>query len=278
MQQPTSSVTLLSDFGTRDATVAVVKATLLQRLPQVAITDISHRIDPYDLQQGAYLLLSAYRYFANGTVHLCMIDVFAGESHNILLAAKDGQYFIAPDNGFLPLAFGNTMDAVYLCAGFSKTPVFREWINTAAEVIASVSARCDIPYEPFEITNTIRKMEPRAMPDGVECNVLYIDRYENVVLDITRPQFYEMVGDQPFRIKVMRAQDITSISENYNDVAVGEPLCRFNNAGFLEIAINRDKAATLLALKSFQGGNLRYQTVTILTGAAQASGKVHLQL
>ena len=102
------------------------------------------------------------------------------------------------------------------------------------------------------------------MPDGVECNILYIDRYENVVLDITKTQFDAMVKGRPFKIKIMRMDDITTVSNNYNDVAKDEPLCRFNSAGFLEIAFNHAPAATSLGLGSFSTGNLRYQTIKIL--------------
>ncbi len=101
------------------------------------------------------------------------------------------------------------------------------------------------------------------MPDGVECNILYIDRYENVVLDITREQFDTMIKGRPFKIKIMRIYEITAVSTNYNDVKVDEPLCRFNSAGFLEIAFNHAPAATSLGLGTFSTGNLRYQTIKI---------------
>jgi hypothetical protein len=61
----------------------------------------------------------------------------------------------------------------------------------------------------------------------------------------------------------MRLQDITTVSNNYNDVPYGEPLCRFNDTGFLEIALNHGQAATLLGLAPVNTSNLRYQTIKI---------------
>ncbi|MBL7793623.1 MAG: SAM-dependent chlorinase/fluorinase, partial [Saprospiraceae bacterium] len=38
------------------------------------------------------------------------------------------------------------------------------------------------------------------------------------------------------------------LSRHYYDVPVGEVLCFFNSAGYLEIAVNMGKAATLMGL------------------------------
>jgi len=41
---------------------------------------------------------------------------------------------------------------------------------------------------------------------------------------------------------------IDGLSFKYHDVPEGEPLCRFNSDGLLEVAINLGKAATLLGI------------------------------
>ena len=259
-----SIITLLSDLGTRDTTVTVVKAILKRYAPQSAIVDISHNVAQYDLQQAAYLLLSAYKYFSQGSVHVLLVDVFAGDAPRMLVAEKDGNYFIAPDNGILPLAFGTSLENTRLCFEFSKPYSFNEWINDAGKVIEALQQGSIVGFVPCDIEKAPRILQPRILPDGVECNILYIDRYENVVLDITKEQFEVMIKGRPFKIQIMRTEEITSVSNNYNDVEQDEPLCRFNSAGFLEIAFNHAPAASSLGLGSFSTGNLRYQTIKIL--------------
>jgi S-adenosylmethionine hydrolase len=259
-----SVITLLSDLGTQDATVSVAKAILLRHVPDAYLVDISHKAEQFDLQQAAYLLLSAYKYFPAGSIHVLLVDVFSADMPRMLVAEKDGYFFIAPDNGVLALAFGETLMNTRLCLQFKKPFIFRDWIESAGKVAAQLPEQeGDINFQPCEVKTTPRLLQPKVMPDGVDCNIMYIDRYENVVLDITREQFEELVQERPFRIKIMRAEDITTISSNYNDVKNGEPLCRFNNAGFLEIAFNHAPAATFLGLGSFSTGNLRYQTIKI---------------
>lgn len=261
-QQPI--ITLLSDLGTRDAAPAMAKALLLQHVPGAVLVDISHYVAQYDLQQAAYLLLSAYKHFPKGTIHLVLVDVFAGAAPRMLLTEKDGFYFIAPDNGVLPLAFGASITNTRLCRQFDKPYTFKDWITTASTLIATIQqSNGSLPYEPCDIKSLPSPLRPNATHLGIECTILYIDRYENIVLDITRAQFNELVQGRPFKIKILRLQDITTVSNNYSDVPNGEPLCRFNSAGFLEIALNHDKAASLLGLSGINTGNLRYHGIRI---------------
>ena len=258
-----SVITLLSDLGTRDTSVTVAKAVLMRHAPEATIVDVSHNVVQYDLQQGAYLLLSAYKHFPTGTVHIAMVDVFSGDKPHMLLAEKNGHYFIAPDNGLLPLAFGGELEDARSCFEFSKPYSFSEWINMAGKIVAALQEGSMEEFKTCDVKMARRLLQPQLTPNGLDCNILYIDRYENVVLDVTRKQFDGFVKDRPFKIKIMRMNDITTISNNYNDVPDGEPLCRFNDTGYLEIALNHAPAASLLGLGSYNPGSLRYQTIRI---------------
>ena len=260
-----AAITLLSDLGTEDASVSIAKAILGSIVPEASLIDISHRVEQYDLQQGAYLLLSAYKYFPQGSIHLLLIDVFSSDTPRMLVSEKEGHFFIAPDNGILALAFSSELQNTRLCLEFKKPYRFKDWISAAGKVAEGLSSvdNSHINYQPCAARTTIRLLQPKVMNDGVDCNILYIDRYENIVLDITKEQFKQIVGKKHFHIKLMRADDIVRVSDNYNDVKDGNPLCRFNNAGFLEIAFNHAPAATFLGLGSFSSGNLRYQTIKI---------------
>ena len=256
-------ITLLSDLGTRDAAVPVAKAILMQHVPDAVVVDISHGVIHYDLQQAAYLLLAAYRSFAKGSVHILPVDVFAGDAPRILMAKKDGHFFIAPDNGILPLAFGNDLENTRLCFECSKPYQFNEWMNNAGSIAAAIEQGWVLPYRQCEVSIAPKPRRHQVTPFGVECNILYIDRYKNVVLDISRKQFEKIAANRPFTLRIMRAPDITAISHHYNEVPDGEPLCRFNSAGYLEIAINHGQAATSMGLDGLDSTDLRYQAVRI---------------
>lgn len=258
-----SVITILSGLGTRDTSVSIAKAIFMEHAPGATIVDIAHNVAQYDLQQAAYLLLSAYSHFPAGAIHVLPIDVFVGDAPRILLAEKNNYFFIAPDNGVLPLAFGTELTNTRLCYEFAKSFTFTDWLQHAGRVIEAIISGNTSSFKAHTVDIIPRLLQPKVMHDGIDCNILFIDRYENVVLDITKTQFNELINNRPFRIKLMRMNDITTISNNYNDVPQGQPLCRFNNAGFLEIALNHAKSATLLGFEADNTSNLRYRTIKI---------------
>lgn len=253
-------ITLLSDLGDGNASVTNAKALLREQIPGCVIVDISHRIAAYDLRQAAYILKDVWAHFSRGTIHVVLIDMLAG--NGMLLAEKNGIQFIAPDNGILPLAFGDEMDRAMLFAKPDQLVSFKDWMSNVALVIKKIFSGDDIPYILDHKINNTRKVMPGMTQGGLDCSIQYIDRYGNVILDLTRGQFEQLVREKPFRIKVMRS-DITTISKHYDDVAKDAPLCRFNEAGFLEIALNRSSAAALLGLDANNSASRHYQSIRI---------------
>jgi S-adenosylmethionine hydrolase len=79
-----------------------------------------------------------------------------------------------------------------------------------------------------------------------------------VITDISREQFARFGKNLPFGIELF-GDEITTISNNYYDVAEGEKLAFFNSAGYLEIAINKGSASALLNIKSSFVVRIRFQ-------------------
>ena len=73
-----SIITLLTDFGTDDVYVGVMKGAILSINSSAVVVDVCHYIDPQDLVEAAYLIKSSYRYFPQGTVHIIVVDPGVG--------------------------------------------------------------------------------------------------------------------------------------------------------------------------------------------------------
>jgi len=71
-------ITLLSDFGLRDAYVAEMKAVILSINPDICIVDISHEIEKFNTRMGAFILASATPYFPKDTIHVAVVDPGVG--------------------------------------------------------------------------------------------------------------------------------------------------------------------------------------------------------
>lgn len=258
-------ITLLSDFGLQDASAASAKGILMQHAPDATIVDISHFIEPFHLQQAAYLLVTAYKNFPAGTCHVLLFDVFSEKTPRLLLCEKEGHYFIAPDNGLLAIAFGTELDGVWNCFELKPPGTFKDWLNTIGDLVQQLQTNVPamLKLQPGTLANAPQHCRPVLGNNTAECQVIHIDRYENVVINITRQQFDIVGKGRPFRIHFMRDEEITEISTHYNNVREGEKLCRFNSANYLEIAINRGKAASLFGFRLHKEQHLIYNTIKI---------------
>ena len=76
-----------------------------------------------------------------------------------------------------------------------------------------------------------------------------VDFKINAVLNIHRDKFEDFIGDNPFEITFLRYK-ASRIHERYDgEGSQGRHVCRFNDAGYLEIAIYGGNAAGLLGLQ-----------------------------
>ncbi|HRF18724.1 MAG TPA: SAM-dependent chlorinase/fluorinase, partial [Chitinophagaceae bacterium] len=112
-----------------------------------------------------------------------------------------------------------------------------------------------------------KALKPMLDNNLIEGQIIFIDSFENVIVNITHEQFEEQRKGRGFRIVFKRDEVIDRISDTYADVPEGEKLALFNSAGYLEIAINKGNAAGLFGLKGYNDkamqSQLSYQTVKV---------------
>jgi len=255
-------ITLLSDFGYQDNFIGVAKGVLLQQLPQARLIDLNHEVEPFHLLQCSYLLRSAYANFPPRTVHLSLFDIMHRTPAALLVTRIGEQYIVSADNGLLPLTFSEFLGKVYMHGRMVSS--YLDWLYLAADFIAELEKN-DFAIE--HLAPATPKVHPAQLQafvkdNAIECQVIHIDRYENVVLNITRDEFETLRNGRKFRIQIVR-DTLTRISEDYSDVPVSDKLCLFNSAGFMEIAINQGKAASLLGLRLHNERQLIYQNIKI---------------
>lgn len=258
-------ITLLSDLGLQDASVASVKGILLQHLPQIPVIDISHLAQPYHLHQAAYLLAAAYRNFPENTCHLLLAGIFSVKEPRMVLCRYENHYFLAPDNGLLYLAFRKEPEAVWECHTAGENERFTDWVKKAAGIISGLQAAdpSEMGFPEGKLLHIPVPWLPKTDGNSVECHVIYIDHFENVVVNITKEQFEEIAQGRSFTIRFMRDELINKLSNRYTDVKKHDKLCRFNSAGYLEIAINQAPAASLFGLRLHQEHHVMYNTIKI---------------
>lgn len=267
-------LTLTSDIGQQDYLVGAIKGELLRLYPDFRITDISHHLLPFNYPQAAYVIRNAIRNFPPHTFHLVLVNLFETPPEQLLLAYHNEQYILCADNGLLTMILEAKPELVIglpLSNGSPRSTL--HCVKVMGEAIRKLVDGVNLaaigqPDVPYIEKNALR---PLLGENWIEGQIIFIDNFENVVVNITREQFEDQRKDRSFRIVFKRNEVIDRISETYADVAEGEKLALFNSAGYLEIAVNKGNAAGLFGLQGYleQAQNhylqnrLFYQTVRI---------------
>lgn len=243
-------ITLTTDFGTQDFYVGALKGALLRRVPALHLVDISHHIPPFDIVRGAFVLANVWREYPEGSIHLLGVNCVYQQGFRFVAARHGGHFFLAPDNGLLSLLFPNLEpgDLRNLVADPSEHFAVKNIFAEAVAYLAEGKPFEELGEHAAPLLERI-SIQPVITPTRVRGTVIHVDNFENVVLNIRREVFETAANGRPFSLFFKRNDPITQLSGNYCDVAVGEQLCLFNMAGYLEIAVNMGRAATLFGLK-----------------------------
>ena len=247
-------LTLISDIGQQDFLVGAVKGRLLQANPDFKIVDITHQLPPFNYSQAAYVCRNAIRNFPAGSFHLVMVNLFDERPDHMLIAEHNGHFIGCADNGLLTMILEEAPQkivAIELDKSAQKNTVycatvFAKWFNEIAK--GRSLEECGDPNISIRVKNTMR---PMLGNNWIEGQIIFIDNFENVIVNISRKEFEEQRKDRSFKIVFKRDEVIDRISETYADVPEGEKLALFNSAGYLEIAINKGNAAGLFGLQGF---------------------------
>lgn len=247
-------ITLTTDIGQQDYLVAAVKGQLYSINQSLTIVDVSHQLSSFNYPQAAYFCDSAFRYFPPDTFHVILVNMFDDKPKEMLLACHNEQYIACANNGLLTMIVdGTPNEVVALPLPHGILPTTLTCSLVVVKAIQKILQGSKL-YEVGEpVTKLVEKLRLKYVtsPTTMEGQILYIDNFENVIVNITKEDFDRERNGRDFKIVFKRDEVIDTISESYADVPQGEKVAFFNSAGYLEIAINKGNAAGLFGLQGF---------------------------
>lgn len=271
-------VTLTSDIGIQDFMPGAIKGQLIQANPGYIIIDITHLLPPFNYPQAAYVCRNTLKNFPAGTFHLILLNMFDEKPEHLLLVEHNGQYIGCADNGLITMILEEApQKVVALSMEKSQQKNALYCINVFANAFNKILNGKDLedvgePSVSIKVKNPLR---PLLGNNWIEGQIIFIDNFENVIVNIHKDEFEAQRKGRRFTIVFKRDEVIDKISETYADVTEGEKLALFNSAGYLEIAINKGNAAGLLGLQGYSekqqqnnqmqalNNRLFYQTVKV---------------
>lgn len=260
MHRP-SIIALLTDFGLSDSYVASIKGVILSSVPTAQIIDITHDIPPQDVNTGAYVLWSCYRFFPAGTIFIAVVDPGVGTERAIIGISEKKYTFLAPDNGLLRFILGSlktpqivqVSNSKYFRRAVSRTFHGRDiFAPVAAHLVSGVDfsalgPRVEPETKPhrFQLVNSKRTHE-------YEGEVIHIDHFGNVVTDfMVRRDVPKSVTLQIGRRVIMAS------SRTYGKGSSTQPFLIVGSTGLIEISLKNGNTAKKLHAFPGQGLTLR---------------------
>jgi S-adenosyl-L-methionine hydrolase (adenosine-forming) len=244
-------ITLTTDMGLHDHYVASLKGTILSLTPEARIVDVSHTVKPFNVSEAAYYISSCFRDFPKGTVHVIGVDSepivnFGGTDGSFpCILLYEGHYFISNDNGFFGAFLQeNSPESLWQIDDIMSNP--KLFLFPTKSMLIPAACRIlkgdDISKFASQIENYKKAFSITAVVEVnlIKGNVIHIDSYGNLIVNISRELFDRFGKDTPFTIYFRRREYyIDRISTTYNEVSEGEKVAIFNENNLLEIAINR---------------------------------------
>ena len=265
-------VTLTTDFGHKDFSISVIKAALLQQIPNLKIIDISHEISPYNASETAYILKNAFRSFPKGSIHIIGVESEWTPENIHLVMEFEEHYFIGADNGILSMIKEDFIATKIVEINIHKTvitsfPVLDIFINVAAHI--SRKGSLEVIGKSIKKIKELTNINPviNHEKNQILGSVIYIDNYGNLVSNIKKDLFYEIGKSRNFTIYA-RSVKFKKIYKNYSEAIDfslpkgkreedGKKLAIFNTSDHLELAVYKSNPQTIGGAGSLFGLDYR---------------------
>lgn len=244
---PKPLVTLLTDFGTREPFVGIMKGVILGICPDASLVDLSHEVSGQDILGASFLLSTAVPAFPAGTIHVAVVDPGVGGARRPILAEIDGQTFVAPDNGLL--------SHVFAAAGWRRVrhltaqEYWRHPVSSSfhgRDIFAPVAGHLAGGAKPDrfgpEIGDPVRLGIPRPKRDRVgriRGTVVWVDRFGNCITNIGQAEIDWLAASGGGRIRVQAAgRPLGMLVSSFGEVRPTEAGALVGSAGYVELFCN----------------------------------------
>lgn len=261
-------ITLTTDFGMKAHFVGAVKGALLSEIKDANIVDISHNISPFNVMEAAYVIQNAFSSFPIGSIHVIGVDSELNPENSHIAMVLNGHYFVCANNGILSMICNDiTPDQIVEVNIHDKIvgnfPVLDIFVKVAAHIARG--GTLEVIGKPIDEVKPIKNITPFIGSDNNQLigNVIFIDRYDNVITNIKKPFFETIQKGRRFEISA-RNHKFKTIHKHYSDIVdfripidkrndEGRGLVVFNSSDYLEIAMYKSNKATVGGASTLMG-------------------------
>lgn len=271
-------IALITDFGTSDPYVGIMKGILAGISPETRLIDLTHHIPPGNIQRGAFVLWQSSLDLPQGTIFLAVVDPGVGTERKAICLVCDGQRFIGPDNGlFSYLLYGKEYQAWEL-----SNPAYQlsspGTTFHGRDIFAPAAAYAANGIWGDKFGNAVKSIqclpEPRLVKKGnsLSGEVISTDMFGNLFTSLGRFQSTDSwdlilgswinhtnckIKDRT-HVEIILKDKTLSLVKTFAMVPEGTCAGLIGSTGLLEIVCNQGSAAKLLSIKRGDAVVLRW--------------------
>jgi S-adenosylmethionine hydrolase len=250
-----ATIVFMTDFGTANDAVAICRAVIYGIAPDVRVTDITHQVTPYSIEEASRFLFGVTPYYPSGTIFLVVVDPGVGSSRKAIVAkSKKGQYFVLPDNGLItPVIDRDGLESAHeitnpswmIQAPVSSTFHGRDIFSPTA---AHLAGGWDFTQAGPAVPQLVRLAPKTSITSdkGIEGDVVGLDDpYGSLVTDIPGEEFKGLgyqLGDK-VTVQINKKSVTAPYVKTFSAVSIGEPLLYIDSRGRVGIAMNQGNYA-----------------------------------
>jgi hypothetical protein len=255
MPSAISVITLLTDFGDRDYFVASMKGVILGINPQARIVDLSHAVTPHQVEEAAYLMKAAYKYFPDGTVHVAVVDPGVGGTRRPLLVTTSRHFFVAPDNGLLSFIYQEETGVEVRQIENKQYRLDSEGTTfDGRDLFAPAAAWLTKGQQPGSYGKLVQDYvklpltEPTWQGGALVGTVVYVDHFGNLISNLTPFHVKDVQGRTRRSDVSIRIGGVTidGLLSNYSQGSADAPHALINSNGQIEVFVKEGSAAKAL--------------------------------
>jgi S-adenosyl-L-methionine hydrolase (adenosine-forming) len=250
-------VTFTTDFGLHDPFAGIMHGVVLNIHPQTTIVDICHSVASYDVFEGAWTIAQAYHFFPPGTVHVVVVDPGVGSARRPIIVKAGDYTFVAPDNGVLSLV--EAREEKFVVRHVTAQRYFLRPISHTfhgRDVFAPVAGWLSKGIAPGKFGPKISDYFRLALPKvervgekGLRGEVLKVDKFGNLITNISERDAPTLFAPQPARVSILIAgETIRKVCQSYAEGGDGL-FAIVGSSGYLEVAARQSSAAEKLGAR-----------------------------
>jgi S-adenosylmethionine hydrolase len=251
---PDPIITLTTDFGEESPFVAAMKGVILGINPSARIVDLSHQIPPQNLDHAAFFLAAAIPYFSQTALHVIVVDPGVGTERALLYVELGGHRLLVPDNGCWT-ELKASPDQPLRVIRLAEPRYWRQPVSATfhgRDILAPVAGHLSLGVDPGRLGPQVQewvrfeRRQPLLDPERLAGEVVFMDRFGNLITNIPGQALSLLVGPLRFRVG---SEEVARQVRTYAEAKPGMPVALVSSSGMLEIAVTNGNAAKQLGAR-----------------------------